>query len=211
MVPCSSGQNAGLMESRGATHLFGNLLMILSILVWTAYTLWSKKVLDHIPSKMGFLFHAFHLRTTMRKYSPFFLTGILCVVSLISLAPMAFIEIASIKGVNIPNMERVSESIRETYQLPSFEQEYLIPMAGVFYMGIFSTLVAYGMYEWALKDMPVAESAIYSYLSPLFGIPVGYILLGEIPGVWYILGGLIIAFGVYISEKQPAREAVKAE
>jgi drug/metabolite transporter (DMT)-like permease len=199
------------MESRGATHLFGNLLMILSILVWTAYTLWSKKVLDHIPSKMGFLFHAFHLRTTMRKYSPFFLTGILCVVSLISLAPMAFIEIASIKGVNIPNMERVSESIRETYQLPSFEQEYLIPMAGVFYMGIFSTLVAYGMYEWALKDMPVAESAIYSYLSPLFGIPVGYILLGEIPGVWYILGGLIIAFGVYISEKQPAREAVKAE
>ena len=69
-------------------------------------------------------------------------------------------------------------------------------------MGILSTLVAYGLYEISIRDMPISETAAYNYLSPILTIPFSYLLLGEKVTLWFIIGGLVIGFGVYLSEKK---------
>ena len=157
--------------------------------------------MNHIPYKMGFLFHALHLRSTMKNYSPFFLTGVMCIVSLITLAPFAFVESVDKSQIKQPNGIENGLDVSKYYCKDYATSELAKPVLGIIYMGIFSTLIAYGMYEWALKVVPVAESAIYSYLTPIFAIPFSYLLLGEKMDLWFIIGGLIIAYGVYISER----------
>ena len=69
-------------------------------------------------------------------------------------------------------------------------------------MGLFSTLIAYGLYEWAIKEIPVAESAIFAYLQPTFAIPFAYLLLSETVDLWFVVGASIIGYGFYVSEKK---------
>lgn len=194
----------GNIEGRGVDtlRLWGNFLVILSVVAWTLYTIWSKKIFDHKPSRFGMLLHYFHLRSITKNYSPIFLTAVLCVVSLLSFAPLAFLEVAYTKGIKTEAIVTLENILIKPYETPKFGPNVIYPLFGVLYMGLFSTLVAYGMYEWAIKEMPVAESAIFSYLQPIFTIPFAYILLGEKVSLWFMVGGLIIGFGVYISEKK---------
>ncbi|MEK7595754.1 MAG: DMT family transporter [Patescibacteria group bacterium] len=182
-------------------RLLGNILILASLITWTAYTIWSKKLFDHRPSKLGSFLHYFHLRSSLKEYSPFFVTGVLCLVSLISFTPLAAFELATHSGFRTPSLQNFQDAIEETYEFPQISSDMVKPIFGVFYMGIMSTLVAYGLYEWAIKQIPVAETAIFSYLAPIFAIPVAYILLGEKISFWFIVGCVIIGYGVYISEK----------
>ncbi len=196
----------GQSLSRGgniALQLFGNLLILLSVFSWVAYTVWSKKILNHIPSKLGTFLHFLHLRSSTHQYSPFFITGLMSVIGLLTFAPLSFIEVTSIQGVRTDlNINVIQKAVQDSYSLPSTPPELIGPILGILYMGIFSTLVAYGFYEWALKAIPVAETTIYSYLSPIFAVPLAYILLGEKVGLWFILGSIVIAYGVFLSEKK---------
>lgn len=184
-------------------QLLGNFFMILSNIAWAAYTVWSKKILNHIPTKLGAFLHFLHLRSSTRQYSPFFITGLMSAIGLLTFAPLSFMEVASIKGIRTDlNIKVIQKAVQDSYTLPSTPPEFIGPILGILYMGIFSTLVAYGLYEWAVKSLPVAETTIYSYLSPIFAVPLAYILLGEKVGLWFILGSIIIAFGVFLSERK---------
>lgn len=189
-------------EFKGLPQLFGNLLIGVSLLTATAHAIWSKKILDHIPSKLSNLLHFFHLNSQTRTYSPFFLMGMMSLVSLISFAPLSFMEIAYIKGIRTPTVDIVQREVGNVYKIPQVSSELIRPIAGVLYMAIFSTVVAYFLYEWALKEIPVAETSLYAFLQTVFTIPFAYILLGEKITVWFVVGALIIGYGVYLSEKQ---------
>lgn len=172
-------------ESLDLLRVLGNALLILSLFAWTAYTLLSKKMLDHAPSKFGRLMHFFHLRSETKRYSPLFITGMMSLVSLISFAPLSMVEL----------------TLTNKLTLPAFDVVLLKPLAGIIFMGLFSTLVAYTFYESAIKEIEVAESAAYNYLSPIFAIPFAYLLLGEVVNIWFVIGAVLIALGVYVSEK----------
>jgi len=71
---------------------------------------------------------------------------------------------------------------------------------GIVYMAIFSSIVAYTLYEWALTVASIADTAFFNYLSPIFTLPFAYILLQEVPNKITLIGGAIIATGVVIAE-----------
>lgn len=73
---------------------------------------------------------------------------------------------------------------------------------GIIYMSLFSGIIAYLLYQYALRNVDASESAVYTYLQPIFGLPMAYFLLAEVPTPLFILGAIIIAFGIYRAERK---------
>jgi len=75
-------------------------------------------------------------------------------------------------------------------------------LPGILYMAIFGSIVAFWAYQEGQKRIEASEAAVFSYLKPLFTLPLAIFWLRETisPITW--ISALIIALGVYISEKR---------
>lgn len=76
---------------------------------------------------------------------------------------------------------------------------------GVVYMALISGSLAYFLYNKAQKTIEVGEQAVFSYLNPIFAIPVSILWLKEEITPIYIIGAIIIAIGVVIAETKKKR------
>ncbi|OGC46787.1 hypothetical protein A2793_02895 [candidate division WWE3 bacterium RIFCSPHIGHO2_01_FULL_38_45] len=56
------------------------------------------------------------------------------------------------------------------------------------------------LFDWALNTHSMGDTAIYSYLAPIFTLPFAYVMLSEIPTKFALIGSAIIALGVIIAE-----------
>lgn len=72
--------------------------------------------------------------------------------------------------------------------------------AGVWYMAIMSGTIAYTIRSIAQKSIEVSEASLFGYLSPLISTPIAILWLGEQITLPFIIGGVIIASGVFIAE-----------
>lgn len=77
---------------------------------------------------------------------------------------------------------------------------------GVLYMAVLSGTFAYTIRNLAVKTIEVSESAIYSYLQPLWAAILAVLWLRETITPSYIIGGSIIAIGVYIAELRRSKK-----
>lgn len=76
---------------------------------------------------------------------------------------------------------------------------------GVIYMAILSGSMAYYLSNKAQKTIEIGEAAVFSYIYPLFSTPLAVVWLGEKITSMFILGGIVIAFGVVIAEIKKRR------
>ncbi|MCF6765407.1 DMT family transporter [Thiotrichales bacterium 19S3-7] len=67
--------------------------------------------------------------------------------------------------------------------------------ASVIYMGIFPGAIAYSLYCYGYKYMPVAKASSFLYLMPFFTLILAWLFLGELPSLLAIIGGLIALLG----------------
>lgn len=81
--------------------------------------------------------------------------------------------------------------------LPSLDFKYHL---GVIFMALISGNLAHILFYKAQKTIEVAEAAIFSYLNPIFAAPLAILWLGEKITTELIVGFVIIAIGVTISE-----------
>ncbi len=58
-------------------------------------------------------------------------------------------------------------------------------------------LVAWQLFFRALQIAPISKTMPFTAFTPLFLLPVGYVLLGELPSFWQFIGILLIIGGVY--------------
>lgn len=86
------------------------------------------------------------------------------------------------------------------YLQQSFLTAPLSAHLGVWFMAFISGALAYFLYQQATKYVEVSEANIYTYLSPVFTLPLSIIFLKEPVGLWLILGSGIIIAGVFLSE-----------
>jgi drug/metabolite transporter (DMT)-like permease len=73
---------------------------------------------------------------------------------------------------------------------------------GVFYMAVFSGLIAYTLYNYGLSKIEATEASVFYYLQPVFGIPLGVFLLSERITLVFVISALLISIGVYFVEKR---------
>ena len=131
----------------------GNLLILLSNLIWTIFLLLAKK---YKANTTEITFFSFLVSI------PFFLALSLYTGSL-SLNPQA--------------------------------------LPGILYMAIPGSIIAFWAYQEGQKRIEASEAAVFSYLRPLFAIPLALLWLKEPITPITIVGFILILGGVFFSEK----------
>ncbi len=69
------------------------------------------------------------------------------------------------------------------------------------YMALFSSVLAYLIYYFALARISASRVSAFSYLQPVFATAMGVAILGEHLGASVIAGGLVILCGVWLAER----------
>lgn len=85
---------------------------------------------------------------------------------------------------------------------------YYIPSQyhfGVLYMALISGNLAFYLSNKAQKTIEIGEQSLFSYLYPIFSLPLAVLWLGEKVTSIHILGGIIIVIGVIIAEIKKKR------
>ena len=70
----------------------------------------------------------------------------------------------------------------------------------VLYMAIGTSVIAYGLWYWALKYMDASRMAVFHNIQPVIATIVAFFWLGEPLGIEFIVGGVIVLGGVILAE-----------
>ncbi len=80
------------------------------------------------------------------------------------------------------------------------------PMAvlALFYSGVFSTGLAYAMWNYGVKKIGPAQAGAFQNLVPLIALFTSWILLAEIPFALQLIGGALIILGLMVMRRKRA-------
>jgi drug/metabolite transporter (DMT)-like permease len=70
------------------------------------------------------------------------------------------------------------------------------------YLGAASRFFATSVYFYAAKKISAGRASSFSLFTPLFAVVSSYVVLGEIPTIFTILGGLIAMIGIYLINRK---------
>jgi drug/metabolite transporter (DMT)-like permease len=76
---------------------------------------------------------------------------------------------------------------------------------GVWYMALLSGNLAYFLYVRGQRSVEVSEAILFSYLQPLFTVPLAIFWLKESLSGTFVLGAIIIVIGLVVAEYKKAR------
>ena len=76
---------------------------------------------------------------------------------------------------------------------------------GVWYMALLSGNLAYFLYVRGQRSVEVSEAILFTYLQPVFTIPLAVFWLGESLSVSLVVGAVIIAIGLIVAEYKKKR------
>lgn len=87
-------------------------------------------------------------------------------------------------------------------ELQTFELTHLTARSwiGIIYGMLFSSAIAYACMNIGLRTVSAQQIGILTYLMPIISIVVAVPLLGEIPGLFFIIGTGFITCGILIGE-----------
>ncbi|MFC1756025.1 DMT family transporter [Patescibacteria group bacterium] len=180
-----------ILQPQGLTHevgvrIMGNLFVVAYSLSFLLYVIWSKITLGINSDNIKRTLKLIHMKPMKKHYSPLLLMSLSFYVGFLTFIPMAVLEAGGYLG-------------NKPFSITSLT---LTPILGIVFMAIFGSIVAYYLFEWSLEKIEVKDTALFSYLQPVFTLPFAYILLGEIPNEYMILGAAVIAVGVLIAEQK---------
>ncbi|WP_324192465.1 DMT family transporter [Nocardia transvalensis] len=71
------------------------------------------------------------------------------------------------------------------------------------YLGVFPTAIGFTAWSYALRRTDAGRLTTSSYAVPAVSVLLSWLLLGEIPTAWALIGGTICLVGVAISRRRP--------
>lgn len=77
-----------------------------------------------------------------------------------------------------------------------------LPWVAFAYLAVFSTAVAYGVWQWGISRIGTARVLGHQYVITLTGVVSGVVLLGEAFGLIRLLGTVVLLLGVYVARHQ---------
>lgn len=73
---------------------------------------------------------------------------------------------------------------------------------GLAYLGVFPTAIAFTTWAYALSLVAAGKLAATTYLVPGTTVLISWLLLGEIPTAWGLVGGLVCLVGVGLTRRR---------
>ena len=179
-----------LLWGNGSTNtiperILGNILGLFYALTWVIYVIWVKFSMGERSAPLKKTLSFINVKPMSGKYSAATVVLLSFYVGLLTLIPLAVLE----------NLNMADGS---SFNLLTID---IKGVAGLLYMAIFSSIVAYWLNHWGLENARVSDFAIFGYLAPVFTLPFAYLLLGELPNTLMLIGTALIAAGVVIAEK----------
>lgn len=88
---------------------------------------------------------------------------------------------------------------------PAFTQDFLgilrqPALWGILYMATFGSIIAYSAMIYGQSLIEVSEASLFTYLQPLFAMPLAIFWLKESLSPVFLFGSLLILLGVFLSE-----------
>lgn len=71
---------------------------------------------------------------------------------------------------------------------------------GILYMAVFGSVIAYSCLIYGQSLIEVSEASLFTYLQPLFAIPLAVLWLHETINLAFFMGALLILLGVFLTE-----------
>lgn len=158
--------------------LFGTGLIFLGDLTWAIFSLLEKKLLD--------------------KYSFFTLTAASFFIGAISFFPFFVYQRLTI----IPWSQSATQIIASIFTLN------MQAFPGILYMTFFGSVIAYFAYAYGVALIDVSEAVLFTYLQPIFTLPLAIFWLKEKTNLTFLLGSVIIISGVVLTEWRPKKKIV---
>ncbi len=165
-------------------RLWGNFLVFLYNIAFLLYIIWSKISFGQSTNIIKKSLHFLHIKPMKSRYPASLLTAISFYVGMATMLPFAVLENLNFFGA-------------VSYDLMSLDGKAVV---GIIYMALLSSITAYFLFEWALNNVSISDTAILGYISTIFGIPFAFLILGEIPTFYALLGAGIIGIGVAVAE-----------
>ncbi len=78
-------------------------------------------------------------------------------------------------------------------------------LIALLYLGVFASALAFVLFYWLLARMNPVDLTLFVYITPLVAIASAWLLLGEIPRPWFLLGTVLVLTGILICPT-PRRE-----
>ncbi len=72
---------------------------------------------------------------------------------------------------------------------------------GILYISILTSVVGYSLWYWLIKYMEATRAAVLVNIQPIIAGILGYYMLNEAISAHFIIGGLVILSGVYVTQK----------
>lgn len=77
---------------------------------------------------------------------------------------------------------------------------------GVAYSAFLALLVAYTLWNTSVAEVGPSRTAVYNCLIPVVALTLGWLTLGERPGILQLAGAALIVGGVLVARNAPRRE-----
>ena len=123
------------------------------------------------------------LKKLTPRYNPWFLTMIQAFIGTFFYFPLLFLPTTTLPTTIDP-----------------------VGIATIVYLGIFVTIMAYGLYNYGMSKIPASQASSFVNLIPVITLFFGWLLLNErLNWIQYAASGIVLA-GVYLSQdKQTAQ------
>jgi drug/metabolite transporter (DMT)-like permease len=76
------------------------------------------------------------------------------------------------------------------------------------YYGAAVTVVTFLLHQWAIQHSSATTASLTNYLQPVFAFIYNTIFIGETITVEFLLGSLLVLFGVFIATSDKATEYI---
>ena len=81
-------------------------------------------------------------------------------------------------------------------------------LAGVIYLGVVPTALAFTTWGYALARVPAGQLGISTYIVPPLAVVAGWLVFSEVPTLLTIIGGVVCLGGVALSRRRPKPRTV---
>lgn len=86
-----------------------------------------------------------------------------------------------------------------------------VAVASVLFQGLVVSFFSYLVWFWLLKRYMASNLAVFSFMTPLFGVTFGVLILGEPLSFNFVVGAVLVLFGItFVSAQQWMRRRLRA-
>lgn len=176
-----------LKEKLRIKIISGTLISLLGVLVIVLLPLFMANGVDGnilgnlflVLAAIGSTIHVLLLKKISSKYSPLTIAFWEFILGSLPLTPLYFIEL---------------QKTHWPAQIHSYS------VLGILFGALIATTIAHSIYNFGIKNVKASEVGIFNYVDPLTTIIVAIPLLGEQITSPYILGSILVFFGIFVAE-----------